>query len=1336
MKKNRLLTFSFTILAVFAVTACGSNSVFQADLDPYTYEYEPPFEDEYDSDMKIDGALEEAKWVGKNYLYYSEYNVDIQVTTFFTDFGVYIGGKATDAEMTYYGRFDMKNNSGMDIFLARNTQTLMQNSEIMRLQVDAHDRKSYYQDRFAGVATVEGELNTHTTCTMTFEMFVSWKEMGYKGYVPSTVKIVPSYRYVYRSESASNIERHNITPTFGESTYMSGYLTFNKNGYANPDIQGCPLGNAKNGVSKSDGWDLSHYADENPYVASNFRNCQSIYFKNVYAENFVAEVDVEMVSPLGTINNPKFGLIAHGYGYMNFRAMYIRGIVDNALYYESGNISLMEMTFYPNRTYLETGSIFQESSSPLALTDNFAHLKMIKNGDTLMMFVGSTLVYSESAEWYKGEMSPGLFAMDVEARFYNYRASALSDNELASYLKGAKVSAISIPPTFSGGIITAEKNAIAFGGELTLNIKPNVGYILSELYINDVTYFEDYCSKVTDAQYSTSSLPREGILIIDAIFTKISSKNGPYCYGKIVSSNNGLTNIPYADITISSSTRFLFFADTSSSNGSYYLDYLPSAGTKILTVGGISYFADGYYNITIRANGYRSYTAVYYVDDQGYHFNDAAGDIIPDGNKIALSPRVVGGSVSSSNFSYVSDLTGWDLSREDQGVVVANRGSSNNPLYFSNVTSSRAIIKMTIEDDTPVASGYDPQPSMGISMQTGGFRLGVVLDGSNVRLLPNFEWLNDSDHLISTNNMFRTNDKNPIGFMLIKDGTFVAVLVSPSNDGNYEVAYAGIWEDFGNLPIAYGLYSRSSGFVNNIFSNFSIETSEEELDKTISEHLTGTICITNGEHGTATVRNSTGQVYENGDSISLGNILSVNVEADEGYYVYGVKYNGKFLPLEYKNEARSAYCSFAYTPGQPIEIVYDSMENKGKEIRLTMSSQDLPSHLESLCNTTEKVSGLGYRTSETISSDSFERNIQTMMATSQSDYSSFVSLEYEIIEGFTNEKMVPYVVDNEGRAFKIGGARNEWSATRTANGETTSRTSSNWQGFQISGGCHATYTVSLEGDMYYDPDVSTKFGATSAGPSLNKSNIFYLGIQNYAYFSNNWEYTLLAIRGVNASGEKTLLFDGSQADIKEANGAKESVSEANDAMLWYLNGSGSVNYQYLELVSNEDLPVLTDGAKSWQINYGNSGDGYSWNNLVWDTDLDHVNLHFYDAIAFDVDFSPYDWGDVDTLEMQIELRYDDFASNNKNASRNWYVYLLDESGNATRCRFTDIPTTFKGTIVVLFEDFSSISLLSNHLFNIMTSSRLIIKTTEDNNHMMFDLWNIRIISNGAELVKG
>ena len=147
MKKNRLLTFSFTILAVFAVTACGSNSVFQADLDPYTYEYEPPFEDEYDSDMKIDGALEEAKWVGKNYLYYSEYNVDIQVTTFFTDFGVYIGGKATDAEMTYYGRFDMKNNSGMDIFLARNTQTLMQNSEIMRLQVDAHDRKSYYQDR-------------------------------------------------------------------------------------------------------------------------------------------------------------------------------------------------------------------------------------------------------------------------------------------------------------------------------------------------------------------------------------------------------------------------------------------------------------------------------------------------------------------------------------------------------------------------------------------------------------------------------------------------------------------------------------------------------------------------------------------------------------------------------------------------------------------------------------------------------------------------------------------------------------------------------------------------------------------------------------------------------------------------------------------------------------------------------------------------------------------------------------------------------------------------------------------------------------------------------------
>ena len=142
MKKKFLSIFLLGISAA-TLTGCGTPDIIANIIEDYVYGFEPIFEDSYDKDMNIDGVMDESRWDNLNYLYFSEYNVNLEVTSFFTLYGVYIGGKAIDSKMAYYGRFDMKNNSGFDINLAKNTQSIMQHSEIMRLEIDAYNRKSY-----------------------------------------------------------------------------------------------------------------------------------------------------------------------------------------------------------------------------------------------------------------------------------------------------------------------------------------------------------------------------------------------------------------------------------------------------------------------------------------------------------------------------------------------------------------------------------------------------------------------------------------------------------------------------------------------------------------------------------------------------------------------------------------------------------------------------------------------------------------------------------------------------------------------------------------------------------------------------------------------------------------------------------------------------------------------------------------------------------------------------------------------------------------------------------------------------------------------------------------
>ncbi|MGI6714174.1 MAG: carboxypeptidase-like regulatory domain-containing protein [Bacilli bacterium] len=1335
--KKYLRQCALLLTSLSLLSGCGVELIAPT-LDDYIYNYEEVFQDSYDPDMKIDGVLDEARWSNTNYLHFSEYDCDLAVTSFFTVYGIYIGGKAIDREMTYYGRFDMKNNSGFDIHLARKEQTLMQRSEVMRLQVDAQDRKSYYQDRFAGATKVEGVLNSGTECTMTFEMFVSWKEFGVEvlnqHHIPPLVRMMPTYRYVSR-KSDSFVERHDITPTFGENTYVSGFYSFGPDGYLNPEIADCPLGNAKNGVSKSDGWDISHYDDEHPYIDSTYRNAQSIYFKDVYATNFIVETDASLIAPIGRANNPKFGLIAHGDGFMYFKAMYVRAYVDNEFYYRNNILRCAAMTYYPKRQFNEFDYIYLDRNSDLITSGvNSLHLKLIKSGKALMFFVGDTLIYSEKEDWFDNKMAPGLFAMDARVRFTNYSARSLTDSELNAYLEAEGVSRVTLPETFANGIITTKQQAVSFGEKLHLEIKPTNGYMLTNLTLNGIDYYQDYLDNVAQGSLTLDNLPEVGEIKVEARFSKVT-RTVKAIYGN-VTTNTG-KNVPYANILVTSKYNFLFFKDTTSSNGSYLFNYLPIDGELIYDDGLHQYYSDGIYNFVITADGYRNVSFTYYVGHDGFRRDDINGELLEPNTVINMMERVVGGSVGSTNFSYVSNLTGWDLTDEDKepSVVVATRGSSNNPLYFSNVVSRHAVIEMVVQDCTPIGDGYDVQPSVGISMQTGGFRMAVMIDGTNVRILPEFEWYNDAKHLISSKGLFRTNDKNKIGFKLIQSGSLIALLISPNNDKNYTLVYSSTWEELSNLDIAYGLYSRSSGLVKNVFSDFSINVDAEYVNSQIDQYLKAEMIINEPANGKLLVTDlKTGEVIRNGDNVVQGTSLSVTATADNNYYVYGILNGQSYAPLIYTKNGSMARAVITFNAGSSISASFAPLSTMGEDIEVTMISQSLPSYLSSSGTTiAETVSGLEYATMANIGADSLERNIHIGMKPSEVDFSTFVALEYEIIEGNSGEKISPYLVDGHGGVFKIGGKRNEYQATRRAGSVTEIRQASNWQGFSISGGCHATYSVDLTSDYYYDPNIS-KYGP-GASSTLDLTNIAYVGLQTYAYKSNHWNFTLISIHGITALGDKVLVFDGANSMTKTVNGHLSELALPHEAMLFYEAGSGAVNYQTLTAITDVTKDILNPDDTYWQIHKGTTGDGYSWNNLIFDTTETNINLSFHDALVFEIDTTLGEWGTSTGLELDIELRYDDYAASGaKTFSRSASYYFIDEAtSTVTKLPSRHIPVNAKGTIVALFEDMTINSNFMEHRYNAMTQARIIINT-EGVDQRIFKLDNLRFVANGKAMV--
>ncbi|MBQ5927230.1 MAG: hypothetical protein IIX01_04835 [Clostridia bacterium] len=1331
MKKFLISALSIVAATCAAVgfAACSGdvkNNLLNVTLPDYEYTFNPEFEDDYATDMKIDGVLDEEKWKNQQWLTHVERGVLVKYTTILDEYGVYLAGVAYDPDITYYGRFDMYDNSGFSIYMTREENDRKHNTDVLRMELDAYDRRSYYQSRFAGQAKVDGVIDSGETKSMTMEMFVSWKNLSVDTTdgIPQRVKIEPIYRKVVKNDEKSR-SHYNIYPTFTEPAFISLYPYFGATGYLSADIEGSPLGSAKNGLAATSGWDLSEI--QNGKVKSTRGDSQALFFRQVASDNFVAKATVK---PIGSISNgsPKFGLIA-SQSFDNFRAIY----VDSNGFTAKKNLTVSTMTYYPGRRFQETAGVYRNLSYTGFGSGGTAELEYVKCGTLLLFFVNGELVHSESQSWYDGVYAPGLYTLGCEAEFTNFEAVELSTQEMESYLDAKGVSRIEIQSS-RGGSVSSNKYAVKAGESFDIAVAPSLGYVLNSLKINGEEKFDDFCAKVKDGKYTCQTSNVAGEQIVLAEFVRLdasaTNRNQPI-WGKLVSSQNQKVGVGNATITVQSSYPFLYYSDSAGTSGDYYFDYFPVKGTKIATVGGQEIIADGKYTVTFTSGVYRPLVKEYVITSEGVEREE----------NLIMTNRVLGGNVSTSAALYESNNTGWDLTEESNGIVVAGKGSGNKVLYFSGVSSKQAVLDFTATDDTPMELGYDLEPGMGFVIANENITLGVILVGGNIRVLPSLDWNQSS--LYSSNGVFHTSLKENKGkfykVKVVHDGDLLAILVANEGSDDYKLVYAERMAEL-NAVSAYGLVSTSAGTPNVIFKDYSLTPTKAACNAVADEFLRFQLSIKKPDIGTlSVVDKDTGDQVQNGDKLIAGGLLDVVAVAPDGYFVYALNYNGKNVRLNYNLNASTATCQLTFKNGGEISVTFLPMEEKGKAIDFVMTPRMNDDGNGVVSYQEMNVNLVQYSTDPAYSAPgakAIEQFVTVVFTPTVSDFTEFAYIDFTMYEENSKTRIVPAIVDGDGGFYTLGGAdKATLTGVRTdLLGGKTTFTADHWQGVLIGGNSLATYRFACgENNMArYDT-----LGITGHNGVLNLNDVKNISVGIYAYIDKGHNYTLSfgEIYGVKADGTKVKLFDPLQANVLE-NGTENNTDVAGDVQIYWFelnNENKNICYQRLTKQTSRKITVPSaDGL--WEIYDNNKGYQFVWQTASnTKSDEKYLNLAFYDALTFTLDTTQMSAG----VKLSSEIAMFTGTDVDKMDCRPYYAYAISEDGSVQKLGngsgICYLPAGFKGTIVVLLKDFTKNRKLTDvenvyNYFNIITD-------VKGMGGEKFKISDLKIVSNGEQLVK-
>lgn len=461
-----------------------------------------------DKKVTVDGNLDEACWAASKELDYTHENVRVRVKTVFGDLGFYVGFTVADPHVYGNPDRDVWKGSSVEIYVDRYDAmfksirtfqyrlSALNRHETLYGYATPEDNWTMTQLPIYGQTQVQGVLNSGATQGMTAEIFVRWDALGYdftaENFIaPTQVKFMPVYN---QSSGAGRDDARDFwVNNGGDIANPLHYHTFDANGYVDADAAGATIGDSAYGRAKSPGWDMTREGEG--IVTSDVSGDQTVYFKNVYAENYAVTALVTFNEALPYIQGttvaldpyPKAGLIAAS---ENTVQAYIldyapekrsTGAVEG-MFFQKGNPD-------PRDEYWKLHD--STDLSDYARSDQTVRLTTVKVGRYLLAFIGDgdtpkfggTFAAMREVAETEGKASPGFYTLGCSATFTDYDAT--TDTAVITQKTEGILSILDVVQT-RGGALTAEQSGYRTGEVATIEIVTYDGYMLTSVKVGDV----------------------------------------------------------------------------------------------------------------------------------------------------------------------------------------------------------------------------------------------------------------------------------------------------------------------------------------------------------------------------------------------------------------------------------------------------------------------------------------------------------------------------------------------------------------------------------------------------------------------------------------------------------------------------------------------------------------------------------------------------------------------------------------------------------------------------------------------------------------------------------
>ena len=430
--------------------------------------------------VKVDGVIDDEAWTNSYPLTYTYGGVDSQLYTAFGEDGLYLAARI-DMKAYYRAPRAADNNCGGNFYIAPATATTLNNNcvqivytargDVRTSRGNGSSFETWYVDTFVktyvdGGWIEEGDGSVRDNGGLvaagdyiTAEAFLPWAELGLDE-KPEAVKIMPQFNYNVGSESAQ-YRLFSGRPA-GAYNNPRDWFRFDEHGYAHNDerlaaenSEAIAVGNGYGNMSKTAAWDFSKI-DEGKLTSGNMAQTQFIYFKDVYAENWMAQVSVRFDSNTGGAQNA-VGLCAEPV---------VTGATRTPITFNLPTATNLagtaRWTAYTNteQTHYDSKNIQAD-----VLTQT-VDLTLIKMGSALFAFIGDTYFGTNRFDAIAGKAVPGIIVRGAVAELSNMQVTTDTD-EISEFTASKNLRTVSIA-SGQGGAVTLMAGGVTYSGNVAL----------------------------------------------------------------------------------------------------------------------------------------------------------------------------------------------------------------------------------------------------------------------------------------------------------------------------------------------------------------------------------------------------------------------------------------------------------------------------------------------------------------------------------------------------------------------------------------------------------------------------------------------------------------------------------------------------------------------------------------------------------------------------------------------------------------------------------------------------------------------------------------------------